>query len=82
MTELHQELQSLLKHKKSFAYYADRLSTTTEHVQQLLSELRNNEAETANYISELEEKVVEVSNDKGTYRSSIIRAEENPFKRA
>lgn len=72
MTEKASQLKKLLKQKESHAFYSKRLNVSIEEVKSLLSELKSTEAETANYISELEERVIEVSNDKGTWKSTVI----------
>ena len=73
-----EKLQQLLKHKKSMAYYAERLQIPVEEVKELMKELRTQgnpvqeEAEVATYIGELEEKIVEQNLEKGTLKSSIV----------
>jgi hypothetical protein len=75
--ELMQELEKMLTWKKGKKFYADKLKVSVEKVDSILSEIKNrqsvqDEAETGNYISELEEKVVEVNEEKGTLKSSIV----------
>ena len=72
-----QELEKMLTWKKGKKFYADKLKVSVEKVESILSEIKNrqsvqDEAETGNYISELEEKVVEVNEEKGTLKSSIV----------
>lgn len=70
---LLQQLEQLLRLKRSRKFYAERLGITESEVADLLQELRSgeerrDEAETASYITELEEAVVRFSEDvlKGT----------------
>ena len=72
-----QELEKMLTWKKGKKFYADKLKVSVEKVESILSEIKNrqsvqDDAETGNYISELEEKVVEVNEEKGTLKSSIV----------
>lgn len=72
---LHQ-LEQMLSWKKSKSFYAKKLNITEEEVEDLIKELRNkdsvrDEAETAVYVSALEEHIVEVNNEKGTVKSTI-----------
>ena len=72
---LHQ-LEQMLSWKKSKSFYAKKLNITEEEVEDLIKELRNkdsvrDEAETAVYVSALEEHVVEVNNERGTVKSTI-----------
>lgn len=70
---LLQQLEQLLRLKRSRKFYAGRLGITEDEVADLMQELRNGEgksaeAESANYISELEDAIVRFSEDvsKGT----------------
>lgn len=67
------QLEEILHWKKSKKFYADKLGITESDVDELLKELRSREsiiqeAEAANYISELEETIVRFEEDlaKGT----------------
>lgn len=76
-TELLGQLEKLISWKKSKNFMADKLGISVEEVTQLLSELRGSktiedEAETAAYISELEDRVVEYNEEKGTFKSSVV----------
>lgn len=76
-TELLGQLEKLISWKKSKAFMADKLGITIEEVGQLLSEIRGsktieNEAETAAYISDLEDRLVEYNEEKGTFKSSVV----------
>lgn len=78
-TQLLERLKQLLKWKKSKAYMAELLGVSAEEVDELLKELRKEpftatEAEVANYISELEDRVVECNEEKGTFKSSVVAA--------
>jgi hypothetical protein len=73
---LLQQLEQMLRWKKSKKVYAEKLGVTEEMVDELLKELRNKErvrddAEVAHYIDVLEEMVVKVNNEKGTMESTI-----------
>jgi hypothetical protein len=62
----------MLSWKKSKSFYANRLGISEKDVENLLKELRNQQdAEVGNYISNLEELVVKVNNDRGTLESII-----------
>jgi hypothetical protein len=69
----------MLSWKKSRKFYAERLEISEQEVDNLLEELKKQpkqselgkDAEVANYIHTLEEKVVEVNEEKGTLKSSI-----------
>ena len=66
----------MLGWKKSKKVYAEKLGITEEEVEELIEEIRKSEkaeddAEMGNYISELEEMVVKVNNEKGTLESTI-----------
>jgi hypothetical protein len=67
---LLQQLEQLLHWKKSKKFYAEKLGVSESVVDDLLRELRSvdNEAEVANYVSELEETIVRFVEDvqKGT----------------
>jgi hypothetical protein len=69
-TELLEKLRQYLKHKKSKAYYAEQLGITIEEVESLLKEIRgvsremDVEAETANYIADLEEDIVRLASER------------------
>lgn len=67
--QLIERLERLLVHKKSKSYYAEKLGIAENEVDVLLERLRAREdAETAAYISDLEEKVVSFQEnlEKGT----------------
>ncbi len=67
--QLINELEKLLVHKKSKAYYAEKLGITLEEVDELLERMRaRDDAETANYISALEDTIVSFQEnvEKGT----------------
>lgn len=68
---LLEQLQSLLSWKKSKKFYAEKLGITELEIEELLKELRNrniDEAESGNYVAELEDVVVKFMEDvaKGT----------------
>lgn len=69
-TQLLEKLRQYLKHKKSKAYYAEQLGITIEEVEGLLKEIRgvskemDVEAETANYIADLEEDIVRLASER------------------
>lgn len=68
---LLKQLEQLLRLKRSRSFYAERLGITELEVANLMEELRNgnrDEAETATYITELEDAVVRFTEDvsKGT----------------
>lgn len=66
------QLKNLLSWKQSKKFYAEKLGITEEQVNELLKELKNSPigeaAETANYIAELEDRIVKFEEDlsKGT----------------
>lgn len=75
-THLLLQLENMLGWKKSRKFYAEKLGISEKEVEDLLTEIKNrdvvrNDAEVGAYISALEEKVVEVNNEKGTLKSSI-----------
>lgn len=62
------QLEQMLHWKKSKKYYADKLNISEDDVDELMAELRNSQiartdAETANYIGELEDHIVKFSED-------------------
>lgn len=76
---LLERLQSLLKRKQSRRFYADKLGISEQEVAELMLELRKErrqraqeEAEAGNYISALEERILEQDLEKGTLKSSVI----------
>lgn len=72
--QLLEDLQSLLSRKKSKKFYADKLGITSEKVENLMKELRESKedyVEAANYIADLESQI-EVNNDKGTWKSTVV----------
>lgn len=76
-TQLLERLKQLIKWKKSKKYYSQLLGISESEVDDLLKELRKEpftatEVEVANYISELEDKIVEYNEEKGTLKSSIV----------
>lgn len=72
------ELQQLLSWKKSKKFYAEKLGITEDEVNELLKELRNgnesirNEAETASYITELEDAFIKYVEDVNNGTGEII----------
>lgn len=67
-------LKTLMKRKQSKSFYAQRMGVSVEIVTELMNELRglkNDYAEAINYIADLESHV-EVSNDKGTLKSTVV----------
>lgn len=69
---LYYKLLQLLRLKKSKSYYAKRLGVSEKEIDELLKEIRTQkDAEVGNYISALEELVVEVNNEKGTIKSTV-----------
>lgn len=70
------QLEQMLHWKKSRSFYAKKLNITEEEIDDLMRELKKkdtvrNDAETAAYIDALEERVIEVNNEKGTLKSTI-----------
>jgi len=70
------QLEQMLSWKKSKNFYAKKLNITEQEVEELIRELKQkevvtNDAETAAYIGALEERVLEVNNEKGTLKSTI-----------
>jgi len=70
---LLEQLQQMLKWKKSKKYYAEKLGITEAEVDELLADIRNKEvaeieAELGNYIADLEDTIVRFTEDivKGT----------------
>jgi hypothetical protein len=75
-TSLLYQLEQMLHWKKSRSYYAKKLNVTEEEIDDLMRELKKkdtvrNDAETASYIGALEERVMEVNNEKGTLKSTV-----------
>lgn len=69
---LYYKLLQLLRLKKSKSYYAKRLGVSEKEIDELLKEIRTQkDTEVGNYISALEELVVEVNNEKGTIKSIV-----------
>lgn len=72
------ELQQLLSWKKSKKFYAEKLGITEDEVNELLKELKNgnesirNEAETASYITELEDAFIKYVEDVSNGTGEII----------
>jgi hypothetical protein len=69
---LLKQLEQLLRLKRSRKFYAERLGITESEVANLMEELRNGEgknaeAESANYISELEDVIVTSRGEGYTY---------------
>lgn len=67
--QLIDRLEKLLMHKKSKAYYAEKLGITLEQVDDLLERMRaRDDAEAANYITALEDAIVSFQEnvEKGT----------------
>lgn len=67
-TQLLEELEQLLKWKKSRGFYAEKLGITIEEVDTLMAEIKGKktiveEAETGNYIAVLEDRVVRLEED-------------------
>ena len=78
---LLEQLQQMINWKKSKKFYAEKLGITEQEVADLLKEIRSNindEAESASYISELEEAIVRYEEDlsKGTGEVTLHTAEE------
>jgi hypothetical protein len=70
------QLEQMLSWKKSKSFYAKKLNITEQEVEELIKEIKQkesvtNDAETAAYIGVLEERVLEVNNEKGTLKSII-----------
>lgn len=68
-------LRNLLKQKKNNEFYSKRLGISVKEVEDLRKELRQvgqERAETAAYISALEERVVEADLEKGTLKSTLL----------
>jgi UDP-2,3-diacylglucosamine pyrophosphatase LpxH len=73
--QLLEQLQYLLKQKKSRKFYAEKLGITEQEVRELLDELKTGkytEAETAVYIADLEEKVVRFEEDLKNKTAELI----------
>lgn len=73
-------LIELMRQKKSKKFYAQRLGVKTEVIDEILDEIRKDKevrkirdeyTEAANYISDLEAHI-EVNNDKGTLKSTVV----------
>lgn len=74
-----EDLKRLLKHKKSKRFYAKRLGVTEEEVTELFAKMKGDykerarqDAETAAYISALEERVLEHNVEQGTIKSTVV----------
>jgi hypothetical protein len=70
------KLEQMLSWKRSKSFYAKKLNVTEREVDDLLRELKGrdeiqNDAEIAAYVDALEERVVEVNNEKGTLKSTL-----------
>jgi hypothetical protein len=70
------QLEQMLHWKKSRSFYAKKLNISEEEVDELMKEIRRKEsvredAEIAAYIDALEERVIEVNNEKGTLKSTV-----------
>jgi hypothetical protein len=71
------QLEQMLQWKKSKKFYAEKLGTTEEDVEVLMKELKhreslNNEAEAANYIGDLEERIVKYEEDLSRGTGEIV----------
>lgn len=66
------ELMQMLHWKKSKSFYANKLGISEKEVEELIKEIRSRkDVEVNNYISALEEVVVKVNNDRGTFESTV-----------
>lgn len=66
------ELMQILHWKKSKSFYANKLGISEKEVEELIKEIRSRkDVEVNNYISALEEVVVKVNNDRGTFESTV-----------
>lgn len=67
-------LETLLRHKKSKSYYAERLNITEQEVDELLKEIREKDQETNDTLNTplLCESIRKINNEKGTIESTII----------
>ncbi len=71
-SSLVSDLIQLLRWKKSKSFYAKKLGVSEKEVEELMKEIRSQQdAEVGNYISALEDLVVEVNNEKGTIKSTV-----------
>jgi hypothetical protein len=69
---LFSELTDMLHWKKSKSFYAKKLGVSEKEIDRLLKEIRNQQdADVGNYISDLENIIVKVNNEKGTLASTI-----------
>jgi len=69
---LSSKLLQLLHLKKSKSFYAKKLGVSEKEVDELMKEIRTQkDTQVGNYISALEELVVKVNNETGTYQSTI-----------
>lgn len=67
-------LKELMKRKQSKAFYAKRMGVSVDYITELMNEvkgLKNDYTEAINYISDLEAHI-EVNNDKGTLKSTVV----------
>lgn len=77
-THLLSQLEQVLSWKKSKKFYAEKLGISEEHVEELLTEIRNrerpidDEAEAGNYIAELEDQILKYQEDLKSGTGEII----------
>ena len=66
------ELMQMLSWKKSKSFYAKKLNVSEKEIEELMKEIRSQQdVEVGNYISALEEVVVKVNNERGTFESTV-----------
>jgi DNA-binding transcriptional MerR regulator len=81
-----EQLRSLLKQKRSSQFYAEKLGITRSEVQELLEELREKsqqayeEADSAAYTAELENRIAELIEDKEEGTLEVKGASETEIK--
>ena len=79
------QLEQMLQWKKSKKFYAERLKITENEVDELMKEIKNreslmNEAEAANYIGDLEERIVKYEEDLSRGTGEIVLNTPNEIK--
>jgi len=66
------DLIQILHWKKSKSFYAKKLGVSEKEIEELMKEIKSQQdAEVGNYISNLEDLVVKVNNERGTFESTI-----------
>ena len=71
-TSLISDLIKMLHWKKGKNFYAKKLGVSEKEIEELMKEIKiQQDAEVGNYISELEDTIVKVNNERGTIESVI-----------